>query len=515
MTNLFPSRMLLAALTLLTLLITLNSTCDNQPAQTGKFDFPQVLTPDIPADIGDLTGMSFDEKQRMFDILSWQSFVAVNWPVSHNGKLLAKLSDNGMPAWTTYKESMEIFKEDGSAPSSWGNDRDIDAIISGGSIGQDAGKRTNRLLLSHNKHSGRIADESNQAFSGDIWDQNGNLVMYEVVVNKEEFEFIDSFKLYNVNGQIEFSRKGKPLVFPEGIYNTETIGAIEIKVSWKILDTITDIASRYLTMDGYIPDPKDYTVNDTSCIVTFPKNPKFVKVKLGMVGMHIAHKTKSSPQWIWSTFEHVDNLTADPLVTGKTLNGTTVNLAPSFYNPDCIDCLPNTCPNIVGGKRKSQLMRAIPIPGDKRDLNNQASRTLANLNSALQYYQLIDTQWPVKPKKAPTPPNNGVASVTNKAGGDVTPVMLTNITMESYFQTGVQMAYGREEDAGKMYPGNHSDSTLIFATESCVGCHYSAPVAIGYSPNLNGLATQTVKYGPPQSADFSWLLKKASPVKIK
>ena len=192
--------MLLAALTLLTLLITLNSTCDNQPAQTGKFDFPQVLTPDIPADIGDLTGMSFDEKQRMFDILSWQSFVAVNWPVSHNGKLLAKLSDNGMPAWTTYKESMEIFKEDGSAPSSWGNDRDIDAIISGGSIGQDAGKRTNRLLLSHNKHSGRIADESNQAFSGDIWDQNGNLVMYEVVVNKEEFEFIDSFKLYNVNG---------------------------------------------------------------------------------------------------------------------------------------------------------------------------------------------------------------------------------------------------------------------------------------------------------------------------
>ena len=28
---------------------------------------------------------------------------------------------------------------------------------------------------------------------------------------------------------------------------------------------------------------------------------------MGLVGLHIAHKTQHAPQWIWSTFEQVDN----------------------------------------------------------------------------------------------------------------------------------------------------------------------------------------------------------------
>ena len=44
---------------------------------------------------------------------------------------------------------------------------------------------------------------------------------------------------------------------------------------------------------------------------------------VGLVGMHVAHKTNTSTPWVWATFEHVDNLVVDKadrrlrLATGK------------------------------------------------------------------------------------------------------------------------------------------------------------------------------------------------------
>jgi len=63
-------------------------------------------------------------------------------------------------------------------------------------------------------------------------------------------------------------------------------GAIEIKLAWKELSDADD-ASRFYTHDIDVtplePDAK----------------PK--RMHVGLVGMHIAMRTKSSPEWIWST----------------------------------------------------------------------------------------------------------------------------------------------------------------------------------------------------------------------
>ena len=81
-------------------------------------------------------------------------------------------------------------------------------------------------------------------------------------------------------------------------------------------------------------------------------------------------------------------------------------------------------------------MRAID-PGDKIELNSEAQSAFAQLGSVWRYYQLIDTQWPTDPKAKPTPPSHGLpGAIENKSGGDPTPVFLTNITMETYFQKG-------------------------------------------------------------------------------
>lgn len=227
------------------------------------------------------------------------------------------------------------------------------------------------------------------------------------------------------------------------------------------------------------------------------------EVQVGLVGMHIAHKTQSSPQWIWGTFEQVDNLVGDPLAHPPVKS--------SFYDPGCQICVPNLDPKVTGDVSSStQVMRAIPIPGEKRDLNAQAEAALAKLSSVWQYYQLIDTQWPTNPSAKPTPWSAGLpGAINNKPGGDPTPVFLTNITMETYFQRGLQPACKQEElPNGVTCPPTGpatfrvpaADNTQVFASESCMGCHSSAGFYRSFDP-----ATGTVTIWPQLAGDFSWL----------
>src|SRR5262249_3484138 len=74
-----------------------------------------------------------------------------------------------------------------------------------------------------------------------------------------------------------------------------------------------------------------------------------------------------------------------------------------------------------------QASRTIPIPADKVALNREAQAVLAKANSVWQHYQLIDTQWPTDPSSKPSAWDSGLSqAVTNKPGGQPTPVFLTN-----------------------------------------------------------------------------------------
>jgi hypothetical protein len=182
-----------------------------------------------------------------------------------------------------------------------------------------------------------------------------------------------------------------------------------------------------------------------------------------------------------------------------------------------------------------QASRTIPIPADKVALNREAQDALAKRGSVWQYYQLIDTQWPTVPSAPPAAWDSGLSqSVSNKSGGQPTPVFLTNITMETYFQAGPQPACQQQEAVPNSVacpavyatqppgaavaayapdppiwtaPLNNGAAakpgitTQIMATESCIGCHSSAGLVTSYDP-----ATGKKKTGGQLSADFSWLL---------
>jgi hypothetical protein len=66
--------------------------------------------------------------------------------------------------------------------------------------------------------------------------------------------------------------------------------------------------------------------------------------------------------------------------------------------------------------------------------------------------------------------------------------------METYFQAGNQSASGMEE-------GNPPSNVQVFGTESCMGCHSSAGIAV------SGTSPANVNYSGQLTGDFSWLME--------
>ncbi len=484
---------------------------NSPPAYLADFpNFARKLTPPFPGDVDTALQhrlaqqKKFAEIQRLFDLDAWQMFVAVNWPTNDQGRPAPSITDTafGPPHWTLWQTSSQVYRVDGQRPIACGIASPTAALAAVAQrpaalmrglplMQRPAGVNPRTVLLLGNLSAvGNISilnlngGEINQAFTGPLIDQNGNFVHYDIGIDPNELGYICRTGIYSINGQVAFSQ-GKPsaaLDFPSGIDTVDWSGATEIKFAWQIIDTKKgDQPGRFFTMPAVIPTASGGTQ----------------QVQVGLVGMHIAHKALSSPQWIWGTFEQVDNLVGHPLAHPA--------VKPSFFNPNCEICVPNLDPKDTKDfTTPTQALRAIQIPGDKVELNAEAQAAFAQLRSVWRYYQLIDTQWPTDPKVKPTPPSAGLPdAIENKSGGDPTPVYLTNITMETYFQKGVQAACQQEEQTAlcpSRYPAKAADNTQVFGTESCMGCHSSAGVIIKYDPQ-----TQQSTSGPQLSGDFSWL----------
>ncbi|MDQ0462646.1 hypothetical protein QO010_000394 [Caulobacter ginsengisoli] len=482
--------------------------------------------------------------QREFDLYSWQMFFAVNWPTSATGAPAPTLTATGnglAPHWANWQTVPQIYRTDGQRPDACPKLQVPKPMVLPGAKKPAAAKPLPLLAVSKGLtpfSEQKTADprttrflgvisavgdlnvntlgDIQQAFTGPLIDQNGEFVYYEILMDPNEVGYLCSNALYNINGQVAFSNAGQKVVMPWGDEPQQWSGSFEIKIAWKVLKKGVDDFSRFYTQPAFIKD-EDSKGNEITRAVT-----------VGMVGMHIGHKSTSSPQWIWSTFEQVDNLDVDPVAHP--------NLNPNFTDPNCPICTVNVQPQAVNGvypKIPVQAWRAIPIPGDKIALNAQVQAAMAAMGSVWQYYQLIDTQWPTNPgtiqnPNAPTPWNAGLAgSVTNKPGGSPTPVFLTNITMETYFQGGNQVACNAQETPNNFTcppagnpappiwtspqnnsstPGLPGTGTQIFGTESCMGCHSSAGIYTSYNPT-----TQQGTQSGQLTGDFSWLMsQKAS-----
>jgi len=517
-------------------------------------NFAPILTPQLPGDV-DITlktklekAGQFPQVQREFDLNAWQMFVAVNWPTNNQNRPALRITDTsfGAPRWTLWHNSSTIFQVNGAPPQQacgqspaagfLASSRDLSKPVSKGLTpfnllaNEAANPRTTRFLgvisAVGELNVANIGDDIQQAFTGPLIDQYGNFVYYEIMIDPNEVKYLCNTKLYNINGQVDFSKAGGKVDMPTGHPDQDSSGSFELKLAWRIMKPCDstkpkdpcDDMSRFFVEDAYIKDQG-------------PDGAELQRrVKVGLVGMHIAHKSETSPQWIWATFEQVDNLDVDQVAHPK--------LQASFNNAGCPICTTDVEPQQnsqkVYPRIPVQVSRTIPIPADKVALNAQAAAALARMGSVWQYYQLIDTQWPTQPKVPPADPNGGLPdAVTNKPGGNPTPVNLTNVTMETYFQAGNQAACNQEEGNntsscpkpynrltpgtaiaaytpdpvswnstlnGGTTPVKPGITTQILATESCMGCHSSAGIYTSYTdPKHNTQSGQL-------TGDFSWLM---------
>jgi len=493
----------------------------------GPIEPPVNFTPDIPVDVdpavqaalkaeGDIYALN-----QEFNLYSWQAFVAIQWPRDADGTPMPNFTDEGEATWLGWKEAFQVYRADGQKPAPWGSPRTPSGL---GLDDAHLNDTDARIVLSSFTPTGKdpnIVDEVDQAFAGKLFDQNGNLVVYEVLMNEAEFNYVVDSTLYNINGQLEFAKHNTVTNFPKGNYEDNTVGAVEIKFAWKILED-ADHKERYYRDEGYV-------INDDGT---------YTKKDIGMIGFHISQKTPTGKQWVWSTFEHIDNLDQNVIVK----DGSETIIHPTLRDPDCEICPANLdlttahsytyepgphgpywlVTNIVTDPKtkkkdtvrskyytnsdtpKTQAKRMVNIPVRVQQINEMMQEYFEQQNSVWQYYMLVDTQYPLNQNVAAAPHQRSdyqvPESVVNKPGGDPNIALLTNITMETFFQLGNQDATNLME-GNLIVDGVQPTTMTIYGTESCMGCHSSAGFATQYFQ-----ANDSLVQGGQLSGDFSWLL---------
>jgi hypothetical protein len=388
-----------------------------------------------------------------FDTFSWQSFIALSWPAdpANRGVPLKpesvrkfrqtnKSGGRSSPiVWETYRAGFELFPNDGSIPPEWSSTEPIvtpAGLIPGG-----------RVLAMVTK--GGFPGEVNEAFSGPLIDQNRNYARYEVRINQIQYNQVRRNGWYDkatVEAAIEQTvseQIAAGISPPQGIQFDAN--ALEIKAAWRQMTNGDDL-SRYYTVEAFISGPEG----------------RYFPARMGLVGIHIMQKTEIFPQWIWSTFEHVDNVSgAHPSFTNGTDN------PPSLMDGDQplgfdFQPLPLEVPYpAIADRQPVQVTRALPIPStpvvdggySTQDLNLKYRALLAG--TVWENYELVVTQWPLDPSlRTPYDPDFIPPSFQPSFAGDPFPEVAANTTMETYFQT----------------------------NDSCLECHYhAAAFGVDYS----------------------------------
>ena len=169
-----------------------------------------------------------------------------------------------------------------------------------------------------------IEESFNEPFkTGPLIDQQGHYAIFDILMNRQMFEYIMLNHLNTKAGQMDPANAGLSVDFPPGQNASSDLGAFMLKVSWKIL-TPEEIAAK--------------TFHMRTALVLMPPGEKrpCLDRTLGLIGFHAVHKTVGRPQWIWTSFEHVKNVPDRNEVATNKLSG-----GYNFFSATCkADCPP-------------------------------------------------------------------------------------------------------------------------------------------------------------------------------
>jgi hypothetical protein len=442
---------------------------------------PFVVSTD-PAKHGYTTPKDFAlTRQADANCFAWQEFISLSWAASAKMRgqpdVNAPTAKFGAPldvkpvVWETYKESNEVFLPDAANPGAW------NGWPSAGSV---------KLLGGMKSEVDRVPaldlSDVGQASEGHPWltAQSRLLTLYERRMNEDEFNYIVRNDLYNAVTQQTFVLS-PGISLPDGTATSAAygpLGAIETKAAWIELRNKKDWP-RYKISRADIRYP-DGTVRKNAVV--------------GLVGLHIIHKTALGQQFIWATFEHRDNCPNRDEVASHALRTKY-----TFYNPKCdpktdyYQCSANANPATYKGAQTPnpygapiQVVRETPIASRPNDdvtgLNRYAWNQIkaANPKSVYLNYELVNTLWSNQSTTIPPGARTPLFAGQLSPGPSQEPV--ANATLETYVQS-----------------------------LTCLTCHASAPVARVQRQASITIFDPAKPAAPanPYASDYSFLLGSA------
>ena len=220
----------------------------------------------------------------------WDLFFYANWPAltdaAHRGQPdPAKKFGTGPVVWETWKNTAETYLCNGHTPLKWNTAEPIPPALcppSHALIGSPQPSDSGSLWQD------MTGDSEVDGFPAT--DDTGQYILYEIRMDKSTFDYVISNALYNLDGQVIFAAKKGALNF--------NWSAMEVKASWRWLDT----TKAGCTADDYFTANALWAERNSS--------GQFVKWRtglMGLTGLHII--SKALPQWVWITFEQVNNTT--------------------------------------------------------------------------------------------------------------------------------------------------------------------------------------------------------------
>jgi hypothetical protein len=299
--------------------------------------------------------------------------------------------------WGTWKAVFELLQPNEVEPSEWDSCEAVTPASDGEKL---VGGGKTKILCSLSKMDPMFED-FNQAddgiIRGPLIDQNREYVRYEIRLNKDLYCYIREKEFYKHSVLTDLDNH---LEFP--------VGSIEVKAAWRVLPE--NLRDRYYCVTATLVDPP--LADQTERQITTRL--------MGLVGLHIVHKTPTRPDWIWCTFEHVDNVPDNPTNPGDTAysffdrNGELHPRGGFGYEPASV----RRCQPLIDSSKRDpvQVIRLESI----RDSTQQANHYWQNhpqvRDTVWKHYRLVATQWKNK---------NGIVSPTNG---------IANVTMETYVQ---------------------------------------------------------------------------------
>lgn len=374
-----------------------------------------VFSPSIPHDM--VTQLGAQDVQQFINILAWQTFLALNWPVpdpivqrgvpdqqnivggffirgGEGGR--SKSLPTGPTVWETYKDTADIYLNPPVKPTPFDAPEKIPAVCAAQAAANPAAAEH---VLTMTSKFDPLFRGNRQVGGTRLVDQNGQDVWYDVKLNRTYYDYVVGNGFYDSNNQ-----KGKTVSFPASSNTTSGEGTIKVKAAWKIMGPLgskqPDDTSRFYTTNALILDEATHT-----CV------PRLV----GLVGLHVVMKTKQLPQWLWATFEQVDN---------APTQGEAPPPGPykyNFNNPGCTNCPVNKAPG-EGDQTPTQVVRVTPVASGAKLANERYQDALRTLrpDNVWQYYELVDAQWGASPAPIGEPNQ---------------PKFLANTTLETYMQS--------------------------------------------------------------------------------